>query len=222
MKGSQARIRLPITSNLLRQIKQALDRSSHPAKLVFWAVASTAFFGFFRLGELLLDSAQVFNESTCLSWGDVAVDNRSAPSMIQIHLKKSKCDQYGSGADVVVGITGDELCPVSAICQYLMLRGDKKGSFFLDPDGKAVRKPWFVEQLRSILGSTGAPQHQYAGHSFRIGAATTAAMAGVEDSTIQALGRWHSAAFLQYIRTPKECLARISVTLAKASKPQTQ
>ena len=219
MKGSQARIRLPITSHLLRQIKQALDRSSHPAKLVIWAVASTAFFGFFRLGELLLDSAQVFNESTCLSWGDVAVDNRSAPSMIQIHLKKSKCDQFGS---VVVGVTGDELCPVSAICQYLMLRGDRKGSFFLDPDGKAVRKPWFVEQLRSILSSIGAPQHQYAGHSFRIGAATTAAMAGVEDSTIQALGRWHSAAFLQYIRTPKERLARISVTLAKASKPQTQ
>ena len=106
--------------------------------------------------------------------------------------------------------------------QYLMLRGDKKGSFFLDPDGKAVRKPWFVEQLRSILSSIGAPQHQYAGHSFRIGAATIAAMAGVEDSTIQALGKWHSAAFLQYIRTSKERLARISVTLAKISKPQTQ
>ena len=73
----------------------------------------------------------------------------------------------------------------------------------VDPDGKAVRKPWFVEQLRSILSSIGAPQHQYAGHSFRIGAATTAALAGVEDSTTQALGRWHSAAFLQYIRTPR-------------------
>ena len=130
MKGSQAWIRLPITSHLLRQIKQALDRSAHPAKLVIWAVVSRAFFGYFRLGKLLLDSAQVFNESTCLSWGDVAVDNRSAPSMIQIYLKKSKCDQFGPRADVVVGITGDELCPVSAICQYLMLRGDKKGSFF--------------------------------------------------------------------------------------------
>ena len=30
---------------------------------------------------------------------------------------------------------------------------------------------------------------QYAGHSFRIGAATSVELAGVEDSSIQALGR---------------------------------
>ncbi len=75
-------------------------------------------------------------------------------------------------------------------------------------------KPWFVEQLRGILRSRGLPQHQYAGHSFRIGVATTAALAGVEDSTIQALGRWHSAAFLQYIRMPRETLAAVSASMA--------
>ena len=37
----------------------------------------------------------------------------------------------------------------------------------------------------------------------------TAALADVEDFTIQALGRWHSTAFLQYIRIPKEYLAHI-------------
>ncbi len=35
--------------------------------------------------------------------------------MIQIHLKKSKCDQFGMGADVIVGKTGNALCPVAAI-----------------------------------------------------------------------------------------------------------
>ena len=70
----------------------------------------------------------------------MAVDNRSAPRMLQIHLKKSKGDQLGAGANIIVGMTGDELCPVSAVVNYLELRRDKKGAFFLDPDWRTVIK----------------------------------------------------------------------------------
>ncbi len=89
---------------------------------------------------------------------------------------------------MVIGATGDKLRPVTALLDYLGQRGDRKGAFFLGPDTKPVLKPWFVEQIRLILSSIGVAHHQYAGHSFRIGVATTAALAGVEDSTIQAFG----------------------------------
>ncbi len=134
--------------------------------------------------------------------------------MVRFHLKKSKCDQFGQGIDVVVGRSGNELCPVAAVLGYIAVRGAAPGPFFLDADSRIVTKPWFVDQIRQLLRGIGLPQHQYAGHSFRIGAATTAALAGVEDSTIQTLGRWHSSAFLQYIRMPRERLAALSATLA--------
>ena len=53
-----------------------------------------------------------------------------------------------------------------------------------------------MDQLRATLSAMGLPQHLYAGHSFRIGVAT---MAGVEDAMIQTLGRWQSAAYVQYM-----------------------
>ena len=215
LSGSPPRIRLPITAHILNKIKSSLVTSSNSDKVVLWAITSSAFFGFFRLGELLPDSLASFDPATGLVWGDVAIDSHSNPLMIQFHLKKSKCDQYGSGSNVVVGRTGNVLCPVTAILQYIKIRGDQPGPFFLDSSHTAVTKSQFIAQIREILSALGLPQHQYAGHSFRIGAATTAAAMGVEDSMIQALGRWHSAAFLQYIHTPKERLAGISKILAR-------
>ena len=71
-----------------------------------------------------------------------------------------------------------------------------------------------MARVRDALTRAGYACQDYAGHSFRIGAATTAAAAGIPDSTIQALGRWSSAAFLRYIRTPRDRLALLSASLA--------
>ena len=59
------------------------------------------------------------------------------------------------------------------------------------------------------------PADKYAGHSFRIGAATTAASAGIEDSTIQTLGRWQSSSYLLYVKLDPCHMASLSSTLAK-------
>ena len=217
LKGAKSRIRLPITPALLDRMRRWLDSSAHPDKIVLWAIACTAFFGFFRLGELLPSSAREFDLRTGLAWGDVAVDNLSEPRMVRVHLKKSKCDQFGGGVDIVLGRTGSPLCPVAAILGFIAVRGVRPGAFFLDPKYGVITKSWFTEQIRSVLSALGLPQQGYAGHSFRIGAATTAALAGIEDSTIQALGRWHSSAFLQYIRMPRESLAGVSAMLVRTA-----
>ena len=67
-----------------------------------------------------------------------------------------------------------------------------------------------MARVREALQAVGLPYDSFAGHSFRIGAATAAAKAGLEDSVIQMLGRWNSSAFLSYIRTPRETLFKCS------------
>ena len=116
---------------------------------------------------------------------------------------------------MIVGATRTDICPVSALCQYLKMRGSSQGPFFLDTGGKAITKSFFVHRIRDLLQSLGFPAHHYAGHNFRIGATTKAALVGMEGSMIETLGRWHSAAFLQYIWTPKARLANASASLVE-------
>ena len=55
-----------------------------------------------------------------------------------------------------------------------------------------------MKNVSESLGLSGMEVDRYSGHSFRIGAATTAATAGVKDSLIRTLSRWSSAAYSTY------------------------
>ena len=71
--------------------------------------------------------------------------------------------------------------------------------------------------MQSILHSAGYPG-SYSGHSFGIGAATTATKAagqGVPDHLIKTLSWWSSHAYQLYIRTPICSLTQISCQLAQ-------
>ena len=96
----QARTRLPILPTHLRQIRAIWNTSSDPDVSMWWAAVTTAFFGFFRLGEITVPSATAFDSRVHLCWGDVAVDSTESPTVIRIHLKFSKCDQFGQGVQV--------------------------------------------------------------------------------------------------------------------------
>ncbi len=97
-----------------------------------------------------------------------------------------------------------------AVLSYLAVQGTHVGPLFIFSDGKHLTRQCLVLHLRQALKSVGVDQSRYSGHSFRIGAATTAASVGVEDSAIQMLGRWKSTAYLSYIQTPEQQLAEYS------------
>ena len=134
--------------------------------------------------------------------------------MVQICIKQSKTDPFRRGVNRYVGKTGADLCPASAMLDYLNMRGMSAGPLFKFEDGRQLTHQQFVDELCKGLKLTGIYQEKYCGHSFRSGAATTAAARGVEDSIIKTLGRWESLAYLRYVQISRSQLAGISSVLA--------
>ena len=72
------------------------------------------------------------------------------------------------------------------------------GPLFRFLDSRFLTK-LFIDKVRVGLDTLGLNSKEYADHSFRIGAAMTAAESGLEDSLIKLLGQWESSAYQTYI-----------------------
>ncbi len=175
---------------------------------------TTCFFGFLRSGEIVAPTAHSYDPTYHLVLEDVALDNHIQPQLVRIRIKASKMDLFRKGVNIFLARTGNRLCPVAALVAYLAIRGQTPGPLFRFAAGSFLTRDAFVREVRKALTEADLKCSSYAGHSFRIGAATTAAAAGVEDSVIKTLGRWESSSYKLYVRLPREQLASISHKLA--------
>ena len=215
-QGKSPRHRLPITPAILRKLRVIwVVESPTFNDIMLWAACVVTFFSFCRSGEVTVEKEDEYDPTAHLSYGDLAVDNPTAPTAISIMIKKSKTDQGRKGVKVFIGKTSDDLCPVTALLSYLAFRGAEPGPLFRWESGIPLSKSKFVEHVRDGLKKAKLPALDYSGHSFRIGAATTAAVMGLEDSAIQTLGRWESSSYKRYIRQDPHFLASLSPTLAQ-------
>ena len=222
IKAAQARSpsasrakRLPITLALLRKIKKSWQGEENRwNSTMLWAAVTMCFFGFLRSGEITLITAESFDEGAHLTFSDVTVDSLQDPRALTIRLKTSKTDPFRVGVDVCIGRTDCDLCPVAAVLAYMVLRGRGKGPFFRFKDGSPLTRARYVSEVKRALTKAGVDSSHYSGHSFRSGAATTAAQQGIGDATIKLLGRWKSGAYQLYVKIPQEKLADYSKNLA--------
>ena len=140
---------------------------------------------------------------------------KSSPKYMLVRLKVSKTDPFRKGQTIVIARANSNLCPMSAMVAYLESRSPlpNSGPLFTFQSGSFFTRSRFKSETRLLLSKGGLDSSEFAGHSFRIGAATTAAKANVPTWLIKVFGRWSSDCFERYIKTPPSVLAQVPQTL---------
>lgn len=202
LRPAPADTRKPIDRHLLRKLLAVLPgvADSGFEATLFGLAFSCAFFGAFRVGELVAASGR--SEDTGLLFSDVEVKVGS----VLCRVARSKTDQLGRGRWVsLLAQPGDPVCPVELAAAYSPIRPQGGVQWLLHRNGLPLTRFQFGAVLRRCLVQLGLAAGDYGTHSFRIGAATCAAARGVSDEGIQTLGRWRSKAFRSYVRPDMMC-----------------
>lgn len=126
-----------------------------------------------------------------------------------LKLRNSKTDPFSKG----LGITNFEnLKSVHYMLLYLELRKlfdcDQFSPLFIDSERSClpITRDKIIQHLMELLRRSRFFGQNYSSHSFRIGAATTAAAAGIEDHVIKELGRWSSDCYMRYVCTDRQII----------------
>lgn len=199
--------RLPITSNILRNIIPALQiiTANQYEATVFKAVYLTAFTAFMRVSELTVDSKhKSYDPNRTLMLDDLTL---LSDSLCEIRLKTTKTNQHGPPIylQLTAYSVNTDLCPVKAMQQYITCRSTNHGPLFVHFDGSPITRYQFASILQKAISYLSIPEmKRYKNHGFRIGACSSAAMNQVPDVEIKEMGRWSqkSTSYKRYIRIP--------------------
>ncbi|XP_055342330.1 uncharacterized protein LOC129590909 [Paramacrobiotus metropolitanus] len=193
--------RQPVTLQILRRLKHNLRRIgiSPFEQSLLWAVFTVLYFGFLRIGEVTSPRENRYDPQHTLMREDLT----DCGNQVVVRLKITKTDQTGQGCTVALAATGRSVCPVQAYRKYLahaqFMLPAGRSPLFVHQDGRFLTRRSVEASLHRLL--EGHPdQHRINTHSFRIGAATTAASNNVPDRLIQRAGRWKSSCYARYIR----------------------
>ena len=196
--GSQLK---PMSTELLHQILDNLHLfvKSHYERVLYKALYLVMFHLCARVGEVALSNN---NHSNILQLKDVSVlksgDRQTVGFLITFtkfkHSKKSPEQAFKLNS------TTSAHCPVKALDCYLTSRGGDSGPLFKQINGSPVPAQQVAVILHQALNHLKVDAKAYGTHSFRIGRCTEEAKKGASNAQLQALGRWHSNAYLKYIR----------------------
>jgi integrase len=200
--------RVALSPSDVSAILQALPRivrDRYEVRL-YRAAFLLAFGGFLRVSEYTAAST-ISEGDRCLKLSELEL----TASAVTITLSRSKTSI--APVSVTVQASIGPLCPVAALNSYLELRGDTAGPLFRFTDGRLLSARAVNSIMKRAALCVGLDPATISSHCFRIGAATSAAAAGVPSSIVQAFGRWASGSFFGYVRPDAQTLEAVSSSL---------
>lgn len=190
-------MRAPITRELLIRLIDSLPAvcySEYESSL-FKSLFTLAYFGLFRIGELVYTDHR--QAGYALQLADITLSDQK----LTICVRLCKTNKTGKPIFVHISSVSDKrICPVIAMQQFMHLRSTGSGSLFIHANMLPVTRYQFCAILNKAVSSAGLSNQCVRSHSFRIGRATELAMAGVPSDQIKLMGRWQSDCYTKYIR----------------------
>jgi hypothetical protein len=176
------------------------------SEIVVWAACCVAFFGSFRLSEILPSENPGLPET--LTWDRIHFTDLGS-AIINIRFPKAMKKPQGDFVDVF-RIGNCSFCPFSALAKLASISSaniTSNSAVFSFPNGTPLSAKNFVASIKGLLGKhIGSNALQLSGHSFR--AAIPAALASnpslASDHEIMIWGRWSSDSYESYTRLKHE------------------
>ena len=171
--------RLAMTLTVMDLLKHLITASSmaHEEKRLLWVVCCLAFYGSFRIHELLSREGAFFDPTCTLMGSGVKLVVKEVAGVreeiLMVHLKSLKEDRLGKGVTVELFSTGTSSCPVDAWRKWRKVSkvatAPSKPLFRL-PSGLCLTGALFNKKLKSLLGSViNYAEKRFLSHSFRAG-----------------------------------------------------
>ena len=211
-RNAQKPTRLPVTITVMKLLKLEIKNGeeSKENKRLLWSVATLCFNGAFRIHELLSRTSRQFDPNFTLLTQDVKIKvlniNGERVKTIQVKLKSPKTDRIGTGTIVDVYESKGPLCPIRAFEKWQSSASRQKNKYPLFINDQGV--PLTGKKFNSYLTKYLSPYLDYkkgkiTSHSFRAGIASLLGLLGFAENEIQAVGRWSSRAYLDYLKLPR-------------------
>ncbi len=161
---------LPITKNILQNITKdkplsVTDLNINTAFKVAWA-------GFMRMGELTYTAVEA-KKATFAETGLIRSDISFAKGdqYAILRLKRSKTDTEHTEVQIILAATGKQTCPVAALRRLFIQDPRPPNAPLFRLQSAAFTRQSVVNILKQRIATTGLPESNYSGHSFRKGAA---------------------------------------------------